>query len=231
MNSKLSYQAINRKSHKTLNTLFGIPVTITHNYSYTYSNIAFLDGGSMKSLIKISLFSKLCSTFSSNDIPVLRKTNIVLNTKDNQISLGDSNQCLKQHFRTSSQAFSRKENTTKQNSKFQSSQNSYHPQILPDSYSYPKTFQNILLNLKLFKTHSHSPTSVNPLSHSSQTIPHSHYSSQTFSHFQNSPHSPTSVNPLSHSSQTIPHSQTSPKFSFSFPTDFIFSHITKYNTS
>src|ERR1700755_2817913 len=53
--------------------------TIPHyNDSSAYSNIAFLDGGSMKSLIRISLFSKLCSTFSSNDIPVLRKTNIVL---------------------------------------------------------------------------------------------------------------------------------------------------------
>ncbi|KAL7644270.1 UNVERIFIED_CONTAM: hypothetical protein RMT77_005097 [Armadillidium vulgare] len=584
MNSKLSYQAINRKSHKTLNTLFGIPVTITHNYSYTYPNIAFLDGGSMKSLIKISLFSKLCSTFSSNDIPVLRKTNIVLKSisgdkllvhgkttliliinntpficdfivvedscctypkdiligcdiltkilllldysaqiaylkdkgelkplpllsmanthfkssenisqiqktlsqkqkqkfnkpdyisididpisesksqttessdyfsnaklqslqnelhdlktriedfisqtnntssesrqqninnssfhenfydtntnstfnlknsvldigtdsvnldihkilttasplqitenhtnfndfssvnavnldthpifttaspiqitenhanfndfssvnattsyssdlsdeqicknfkdntfksslksysspnvehsnkrvqfqlnekesntkvntnlntsnlfprKDNQISLGDSNQCLKQHFRTSSQAFSRKENTTKQNSKFQSSQNSYHPQILPDSYSYPKTFHNRSLQPQTLQNSSHSQTYSYPKtfqnsspqpqtfqnsSHSQtysypKTSVNSHpYSSQTFSHFQNSPHSPTSVNPLSHSSQTIPHSQTSPNFLSHSPqtsSPHILQNITPHNS-
>ena len=198
--------------------------------------------------------------FQLNEKESNTKINTNLNTsnlfprKDNQISLGDSNQCLKQHFRTSSQAFSRKENTTKQNSKFQSSQNSYHPQILPDSYSYPKTFHNRSLQPQTLQNSSHSqtysypktfqnsspqPQTLQNSSHSQtyscpKTSVNSHpYSSQTFSHFQNSPHSPTSVNPLSHSSQTIPHSQTSPNFHSHSPqtsSPHILQNITPHNS-
>ncbi|RXG54836.1 hypothetical protein Avbf_14222 [Armadillidium vulgare] len=172
MNSKHSYQAINRKAHKTLNTLLAYPVTINSYYSYTYPNIAFLDGD-----IDPISESKSQTTESSDYF-----SNAKLQ-KDNQISFGDSHQCLKQHFRTSSQAFSRKENTTKQNSKFQSSQNSYHPQILPDSYSYPKTFHNRSLQPQTLQNSSHSQTYSYP-----KTFQNSSPQPQTL---QNSSHSQT----------------------------------------
>ncbi|RXG52505.1 hypothetical protein Avbf_13618 [Armadillidium vulgare] len=126
MNSKLSYQAINRKSHKTLNTLFGIPVTITHNYSYTYSNIAFLDGDGCCTYPKDILIG--CDILTK--IPLLldySAQTAYLKDKDTEPISENKSQNTE-----SSDYFS--------NAKLRSLQNELHD------------LKTLLLNLKLFKT-------------------------------------------------------------------------------